>query len=104
MYACEYLQELYKMEQADPGAKAIVFSQFVNMLDVSNVLLSYVYACMYVCMYCWRIPLLYHCQILEYRIQRGGVGCVKMLGHMNIQQRDNVKLVFILSMYECMYE
>ena len=43
------------MEQADPGAKAIVFSQFVNMLDVSNVLLSFVYACMccmYVCMHC----------------------------------------------------
>ncbi len=29
-------QELYRMELLDPGAKAIVFSQFVNMLDVSS--------------------------------------------------------------------
>ena len=48
------------MEQADPGAKAIVFSQFVNMLDVSNVLLSYVYVCMY-CMY-----VLYVCMNVMY--------------------------------------
>jgi DNA repair protein RAD16 len=49
------------MAATDPGAKAIVFSQFVNMLD-----------------------------LLEYRIMRGGLACVKLVGSMNIQQRDAV--------------
>jgi len=31
------------MEQKDCGAKAIVFSQFVNMLDVSHTLSSIVF-------------------------------------------------------------
>lgn len=47
------------MAETDPGAKALVFSQFVNMLD-----------------------------LLEYRIQVGGIRCVKLLGHMNINERD----------------
>lgn len=33
-----FLQELHNMSRNDPGAKAIVFSQFVNMLDVSVIL------------------------------------------------------------------
>jgi DNA repair protein RAD16 len=52
-------QELYRMQQQDLGAKAIVFSQFVNMLDLVN-----------------------------YRLQRGGFGCVKLSGNMNLEQRD----------------
>ncbi len=31
------MEELYKMQKKDVGAKAIVFSQFVNMLDVSFI-------------------------------------------------------------------
>jgi SNF2 family DNA or RNA helicase len=48
-----------RMQQQDLGAKAIVFSQFVNMLDLVN-----------------------------YRLQRGGFGCVKLSGNMNLEQRD----------------
>jgi hypothetical protein len=33
------MQELHKMEIQDLGAKAIVFSQFVNMLDVRSVIM-----------------------------------------------------------------
>jgi hypothetical protein len=55
------MQELHDMLQRDPAAKAIVFSQFVNMLD-----------------------------LLEYRIKRGGIDCVKLSGHMNITARDKV--------------
>jgi hypothetical protein len=55
------MQELHDMQQRDPAAKAIVFSQFVNMLD-----------------------------LLEYRIKRGGIDCVKLSGHMNITARDKV--------------
>lgn len=51
------------MEQQEPGAKAIVFSQFVNMLD-----------------------------ILEYRISLGGIKCVKLLGSMSLDQRDKVRV------------
>ena len=53
------LQELHRMIENDSGSKALVFSQFVNMLD-----------------------------LLEYRIKLGGIGCVKLLGHMNINERD----------------
>lgn len=53
------MQELSLMVENDPGAKAIVFSQFVNMLD-----------------------------LLEYRIQIGGIGCVKLVGSLNVDQRD----------------
>ena len=53
------MQELYRMIENDSGSKALVFSQFVNMLD-----------------------------LLEYRIKLGGIGCVKLLGHMNINERD----------------
>jgi DNA repair protein RAD16 len=56
------MQELEVMRMNDPTAKAIVFSQFVNMLD-----------------------------LLDYRIQRGGIGCKKLLGSMNVEQRDVVR-------------
>jgi hypothetical protein len=36
-------QELYKMQATDFGSKAIVFSQFVNMLDVRKMLLLLVF-------------------------------------------------------------
>lgn len=49
------------MEERDVGAKAIVFSQFVNMLD-----------------------------LVDYRIQLGGLKTVKLMGSMNIEQRDRV--------------
>lgn len=41
------MQELHMMRERDYGAKAIVFSQFVNMLDVS-FLLSYVCVCVFI--------------------------------------------------------
>lgn len=47
------------MQSQDLGAKAIVFSQFVNMLD-----------------------------IISYRLQRGGLQCVKLSGSMTLEQRD----------------
>lgn len=53
------MQELSLMIENDPGAKAIVFSQFVNMLD-----------------------------LLEYRIQIAGIGCVKLVGSLSVDQRD----------------
>ena len=55
------MEELYKMQQHDLGAKAIVFSQFVNMLD-----------------------------LVEYRLQRGGIKCLKLLGYLTVEQRDVV--------------
>jgi SNF2 family DNA or RNA helicase len=65
------------MEVEDLGAKAIVFSQFVNMLDVRSVILI-------------ETGLIIIVQLLEFRIQRGGMQCVKLLGSMNIDQRDKV--------------
>jgi DNA repair protein RAD16 len=59
------MEELYRMEEEDVGSKAIVFSQFVNMLD-----------------------------ILEYRIQIGGIGCVKLSGSMTVEQRDKTITAF----------
>ena len=47
------------MQSEDLGAKAIVFSQFVNMLD-----------------------------LIDYRVQQGGLGCVKLSGSMTLEQRD----------------
>jgi hypothetical protein len=44
------MEELYRMGEEDVGAKAIVFSQFVNMLDVSAAPLccSAISLCVYV--------------------------------------------------------
>ena len=53
------------MRRDDLGAKAIVFSQFVSMLD-----------------------------IIEYRLQLGGVECVKLQGSMTLDQRDKVLKAF----------
>ena len=58
------------MTQKDVGAKAIVFSQFVNMLD-----------------------------LLDYRIQKSGIQCVKLLGFMNLEQRDKVTLYMYIQTY-----
>jgi DNA repair protein RAD16 len=53
------------MQEEDLGAKAIVFSQFVNMLDIIN-----------------------------FRAQKGGIGCVKLSGSMNLDQRDKTITAF----------
>ena len=53
------------MQSQDLGAKAIVFSQFVNMLD-----------------------------IISYRLQRGGLQCVKLSGSMGLEQRDRCITAF----------
>ena len=42
-----------------------MFSQFVNMLD-----------------------------LVEYRLQRGGVKCLKLLGHLTVEQRDTIIRAF----------
>jgi DNA repair protein RAD16 len=55
------MEEVTKMEVEEAGAKAIVFSQFVNMLD-----------------------------LIDYRLDRGGVKAVKLLGSMTLDQRDQV--------------
>jgi hypothetical protein len=49
------------MQSEDPSAKAIVFSQFVNMLD-----------------------------LLDYRLQVAGFRVVKLSGHLTVDQRDKV--------------
>ncbi|CAM9966184.1 unnamed protein product, partial [Phaeothamnion confervicola] len=59
------MQELHTMQEADPAAKAIVFSQFVNMLD-----------------------------LLEYRIKMGGIDCVKLSGHLTVDARNRVLTAF----------
>ena len=33
-------EELYRMKQRDPGAKAIIFSQFTSMLDILHFRLT----------------------------------------------------------------
>ena len=50
------MEELYLMRVSDPSAKAIVFSQFVNMLD-----------------------------LIEHRLHLGNVKCVKLSGIILIQ-------------------
>ena len=53
------MEELTLMQLEDPSAKAIVFSQFVNMLD-----------------------------LIEHRLRLGDVKCVKLAGSMSMQRRD----------------
>jgi len=55
------MEELHAMSEADPAAKAIVFSQFVSFLD-----------------------------LLEYRIQRAGIKVVKLNGGMSVAAREGV--------------
>ncbi|CAN0440996.1 unnamed protein product [Ascophyllum nodosum] len=59
------MEEVHLMQERDPAAKALVFSQFVNMLD-----------------------------LIEYRMHKGRLGCRKLSGHLSIQQRDQVLKAF----------
>lgn len=59
------MQELELMRQRDPSGKAIIFSQFVNMLD-----------------------------IIQHRLQLGGIKCVKMSGSMSMDVRDRTIKAF----------
>ena len=53
------MEEVYMMLERDSNAKGIVFSQFVSMLD-----------------------------IIEYRLQKGGIKVVKLIGGMTVTARD----------------
>ncbi len=55
------MEEVSLMMQRDVNSKGIVFSQFVNMLD-----------------------------IIEYRMQKGGIKVVKLTGGMTVTARDRV--------------
>lgn len=70
------MQELQKMRAHDLGAKAIVFSQFVSMLDVcySNFYTLFLYDSFL--------------KLIEHRLTLGGVGCVKLQGSMNVELRE----------------
>ncbi|EWM25491.1 snf2 super family [Nannochloropsis gaditana] len=59
------LEELYLMRTRDPSAKAIVFSQFVNMLD-----------------------------LIMWRLTVEGTKCHKLSGHMSVGARDKVLQAF----------
>lgn len=59
------VQELHAMRLQDPGAKAIVFSQFVSMLD-----------------------------LIEHRLKLAEVGCLKLMGGMSVGARENVLNTF----------
>lgn len=59
------MQELEHMRERDPSGKAIIFSQFVNMLD-----------------------------IIEHRLHLGGVKCVKLSGNMSMDVRDRTIKAF----------
>ncbi|CAI5724884.1 unnamed protein product [Peronospora effusa] len=59
------MQELELMRIRDPSGKAIIFSQFVNMLD-----------------------------IIHHRLQLGGVKCVKLSGTMSMSVRDRTITAF----------
>ncbi|GMF13366.1 unnamed protein product [Phytophthora lilii] len=59
------MQELELMRIRDPSGKAIIFSQFVNMLD-----------------------------IIQHRLQLGGVKCVKLSGNMSMAIRDRTIKAF----------
>ncbi|MEW5314236.1 MAG: hypothetical protein WDW38_005748 [Sanguina aurantia] len=54
-------EELFRMLEADPSAKAIVFSQFTSMLDIIN-----------------------------FRLEQVGVRCVRLDGSMSVDQRQRV--------------
>ncbi|CAK4245402.1 unnamed protein product [Aphanomyces euteiches] len=59
------MEELHLMRQHDPSAKAIVFSQFVNMLD-----------------------------LIEHRLLLANIRCVKLSGHMAMAHRDRLLTLF----------
>lgn len=54
-------EEVHKMLQADPSAKAIVFSQFTSMLD-----------------------------LVSFRLEQTGVKCVRLQGSMSMDHRDRM--------------
>jgi DNA repair protein RAD16 len=55
------LEDLWCLQEREPGAKAIVFSQFVSMLD-----------------------------LIQHRLTHAGVRCVKLDGSMSVEARDRV--------------
>eukprot|EP00932_Pfiesteria_piscicida_P019803 SRR837773.6627.p1 GENE.SRR837773.6627~~SRR837773.6627.p1 ORF type:complete len:420 (+),score=78.56 SRR837773.6627:69-1262(+) len=59
------MQEIQKMQQTNPGSKALVFSQFTRFLE-----------------------------LVEWRIKREGVSCAKLLGTMPIAARNNIIISF----------
>ncbi|CAM9978016.1 unnamed protein product, partial [Ectocarpus sp. 8 AP-2014] len=59
------MEEVHLMMERDPAAKAIVFSQFVNMLD-----------------------------LIEFRMHKGQVGCRKLSGHLSVDKREEVLQAF----------
>ena len=59
------LEDLWRAQQSDPGAKAIVFSQFVSMLE-----------------------------LIQHRLSLAGVRCVKLDGSMSVAARDRVIAAF----------
>ena len=59
------VEQLFLMRADDPTAKALVFSQFTSMLD-----------------------------IVEYRLQRAGISCVKLDGRHSPEQRDRLVQAF----------
>ncbi|RYE98937.1 MAG: DEAD/DEAH box helicase [Methanobacteriota archaeon] len=59
------LEDLWRAQQDEPGCKAIVFSQFVSMLD-----------------------------LIAHRLTQAGVRCVKMDGGMSVAARDRVIAAF----------
>ncbi|OQR93562.1 DNA repair protein [Thraustotheca clavata] len=59
------MEEIDRMKQSDPSAKAIVFSQFVNMLD-----------------------------LIEHRLQLANIRCVKLSGNMPMAMRDKLLTLF----------
>merc|ERR1712146_803745 len=65
------IQELHKMNQRDPSAKAIVFFQFVNMLDL-----------------CY------------YRIKLEGINVVQLRGSMSVSKRDEALEIPCRSVYK----
>jgi hypothetical protein len=59
------MEEIATMQAHDPSAKGIVFSQFVNMLD-----------------------------LIEHRLTLGGIKCVKLSGHLSMVQREMLLTMF----------
>lgn len=73
------------MSTNDPGAKALVFSQFVNMLDVMKLL----FCKLIIVVYYWLTGLLLS-QLISFRLHLEGISCSKLLGYMTVDNRDEV--------------
>ena len=59
------MEEIYIMQSQDPSSKAIVFSQFVNMLD-----------------------------LIQHRLSKGRIQSVKLVGSMTRKKRDETISAF----------